>query len=270
MIIDAHTHVFPDKIAEKSIDILEKTGNEKAVIGGTEKDLLKSMEFSGVDISVVLPVVTKPQQFESINCFAAKLNENPKLVALGGIHPHCENINNCLDFIVSLGLKGVKLHPDYQQTDITDEGYIKILEGCRKRGLVAFIHAGVDPAYPNHVHCPPELSSEIIKDLTVDKSKPFIVLAHMGGAKQLDSVERHLIGLPVYMDTSFVLDSIERERMYNLIKLHGHKKILFATDSPWRDANQYIKIINSIGLSETERQAIFYKNTAELLNLDAM
>ena len=267
MIIDAHTHVFPDKIAAKSIDTLEKIGNEKAVIGGTAQDLAESMRASGVDISVVLPVVTKPQQFESINRFAAELNKNPKFIALGGIHPHCENINKCLDFIVSLGLKGVKLHPDYQQTDITDEGYIKILEGCRKRGLIAFIHAGIDPAYPNHVHCPPELSCDVVKELTVDKSKPFIVLAHLGGAKQLESVERHLIGLPVYMDTSFVLDSIERERAYNLIKSHSHKKILFATDSPWRDANQYISIINSIGLNENECRSILWKNTAELLNL---
>ena len=267
MIIDAHTHVFPDKIAENSIKTLEKIGGESAVIGGTAQDLLSSMKNSGVDLSVVLPVVTKPTQFESVNRFAAELNNNSKMIALGGIHPLCENINKCLDFIVSLGLKGVKLHPDYQQTDITDKGYIKILEGCRKRGLVAFVHAGIDPAYPNHVHCPPELSSQVVNELTIDKSKPFIVLAHLGGANQIDLVERHLIGLPVYMDTSFVLDSIERERVCDLIKAHGHKKILFATDSPWRDAKQYISIIKTINISENERQSILWKNSAELFNM---
>ena len=69
MIIDAHTHVFPDKIAEKSIRTLETIGKEKAVIGGTLSDLTDSMNNSGVDISVVLPVVTKPEQFYSINSF---------------------------------------------------------------------------------------------------------------------------------------------------------------------------------------------------------
>ena len=158
MIIDAHTHIFPDKIAEKSIKTLETIGNEKAVIGGTAGDLLEYMTYSGVDISVVLPVVTKPEQFNSINRFAAELNKNERIISFAGIHPLCENINKKLDFIKEHGFKGIKLHPDYQKTDITDEGYVKILAGCRERGLIAVIHAGIDPASPEHVHCPPDKS----------------------------------------------------------------------------------------------------------------
>ena len=265
MIIDAHTHVFPEKIAEKSISILENIGKQKAVIGGTATDLINSMTKSGVDISVVLPVVTKPQQFESINRFAVELNKYSKIISFAGIHPLCENINKLLDFIKESGFKGVKLHPDYQETDISDSGYIRIIEGCRKRNLKVIIHAGLDPAYPDHIHCPPDMSADIVKSLT--KDKPFIVLAHLGGTNQIDSVERHLIGLPVYMDTSFVLDSIERERVYNLIKSHGYEKILFATDSPWRDATQYINIIKTLPLNDTERDAIFGNNCARLLGL---
>ena len=265
MIIDAHTHVFPDAIAGRSIETLEKIGNEKAVTGGTADDLLGAMKAAGVDLSVVLPVVTKPRQFESINSFAAGLCRRPGLISLGGIHPACDDIDRRLDFIASLGLKGVKLHPDYQETDITDEGYIKILVGCRERGLAVFIHAGVDPASPGHVHCPPDLSADVVKAVT--KEKPFIVLAHMGGAKQIDLVERCLTGLPVYFDTSFVLDGTEKERIADVIRSHGIGKILFGTDSPWRSAKQYIGIINSILPDPEERDAVFSKNCAGLLGV---
>ncbi|MBR4910791.1 MAG: amidohydrolase family protein [Clostridia bacterium] len=263
MIIDAHTHVFPERIAENAIRTLETIGKEKAVIGGTANDLINAMDLSGVDKSVILPVVTKPQQFESIFNFAKELAAKKRFIVFAGIHPLCENINKLLDLIAENGFKGVKLHPDYQQTDITDEGYIRILEGCRKRGLIAVIHAGVDPAYPDHVHCPPEASAQVVRELTI--SEPFIVLAHLGGTKQIDEVESHLIGLPVYMDTSFVLDSIERERVCDLIESHGYERILFATDSPWRNAKQYVSIIKSLPLSKTEQDAILGNNCVKLL-----
>ena len=265
MIIDSHTHIFPDAIAERAITTLESTSGEKAVIGGTLCDLINMMNRSGIDKSVVLPVITKPEQFESVNAFAEKLNQNARIIAFAGMHPLCENINKLLDLIVSKGFRGVKLHPDYQETDITDERYIKILEGCRKRGLKVIIHAGVDPQYPNHVHCPPDKSADVIKAITRDE--PFIVLAHLGGAKQTDLVERFLVGLKVYFDLSYVLEETDQTRLRDIIKSHGVNRILFATDSPWRDATQYLKIIKSLPLSDTERDAILWRNCAELLNL---
>ena len=79
MIIDFHTHIFPDKIAARSIEALSKVSGVKAATDGTLNGLLVSMERSGVDLSVILPVVTKPSQFESINTFAAKVNEKYNL-----------------------------------------------------------------------------------------------------------------------------------------------------------------------------------------------
>ena len=186
-------------------------------------------------------------------------------MAFAGIHPLCENINKSLDFIVSKGFQGIKLHPDYQQTDITDENYIKILAGCKERGLTAVIHAGFDPAYPEHIHCPPDKAADVVKYVTDEK--PFIVLAHLGGAKQTDLVERFLVGLQVYFDLSFVLEETDQTRLTDIIREHSAQRILFATDSPWRDAKEYIKIIKSLPINDTERDAIFWKNSANLLDI---
>lgn len=265
MIIDVHTHVFPDKIAEKSISILENIGKQTAVIRGREADLVTAMQRTGVDKSIVLPVVTRPEQFESINRFAAEINKTPCLISFAGIHPLCENINKKLDFIKESGFKGIKLHPDYQQTDITDEGYVRIIDGCRRRGLTVMIHAGIDPAYPDHVHCPPELSSQVIREVTPRGAKPYIILAHLGGAEKLENVERFLVGLPVFLDTSFVLEKTDQTRLKDIIRAHGYKKVLFGTDSPWRDAGEYINIMKSLNLNTNEYEAIMGNNCAELL-----
>ncbi|MBO4733283.1 MAG: amidohydrolase family protein [Clostridia bacterium] len=265
MIIDAHTHVFPDKIAEKTISKLEEIGSQTARIGGRLSDLTASMDKSGVDISVVLPVITKPEQFFSINGFAEELNKNRRIISFAGIHPLCENINKCLDFIKENGFKGIKLHPDYQQTDITDESYVNILAGCKERGLIAVIHAGFDPASPDHIHCPPDKAADVVKYVT-DK-EPFIVLAHLGGAKQTDLTERFLVGLQVFFDVSFVLEETDQTRLTDIIRAHGAKKILFGTDSPWRDASTYLKIIKSLPITKTERDAILGDNCAKLLRI---
>ena len=267
MIIDAHTHIFPDKIAEKSIYTLEILGKQKAVIGGRAVDLLSSMEKSGVDKSVVLPVLTKPEQFDIVNRFAAELNKKQKIISLGAIHPLCENINNLLDILVGMGFKGIKLHPDYQKTDISDNRYLEIIAGCRKRGLKVIIHAGQDPASPEHIHCPPELSSQVVKELTPSGCEPYIVLAHLGGAESLDKVERLLVGLPVYFDTSFVLEKTERTRIKELIRAHGQNKILFGTDSQKKKKKHYIKLMKDLKLKDDEYKSIMGENASKLLDL---
>ena len=133
MIIDFHSHIFPDKIADKAISHLVEIGGIPAFGDGTEKTLLKSMEQAGYDISVILPVATKPSQFESVNRFAYDLNikywgknedglpdfklkgkKGRKLLSYGGIHPDTDDYKVELIKIKSLGFKGIKLHPDYQ------------------------------------------------------------------------------------------------------------------------------------------------------------
>ena len=50
----------------------------------------------------------------NVNDFAAAINNSKDIVAFGSVYPHSEDAFDELDRIKSLGLKGVKLHPDYQ------------------------------------------------------------------------------------------------------------------------------------------------------------
>ena len=125
MIVDFHTHIFPDKIAARTIEKLENIANIKAFTDGREHSLSASMQKAGVDLSVVLPVVTKPEQFDTVNEFAMQLNEKyqqqkTRLLSFGGIHPDTLDFRRELRVIKELGLLGIKLHPDYQNTYFDD------------------------------------------------------------------------------------------------------------------------------------------------------
>lgn len=264
MIIDFHTHIFPDKIAPGSIAHLEAASGITAATDGTLQGLLMSMEKNKVDLSVILPVVTKPSQFETVNLFAAKVNERyrGKLLSFGGIHPDCEDYKARLDTIKELGLPGIKLHPDYQGVMIDDTRYMRIIEYADAIGLIIVVHAGIDIGLPSPVHCPPQKAAKVIEKIRPKK----LVLAHLGGWKQWEGVYEHLAGKDVYLDTSFTLDYIAPEMFLKILKKHGCEKVLFATDSPWGDAKRDLGVLQSLLPQET-LDAILHGNAEKLLEI---
>ena len=269
MIIDFHTHIFPDKIAEKTIDYLMEKGGIPSFSDGKASSLINKMNDAGVDISVVLPAMTNPKQFESINRFAMEINEQYKgcertLISFGGIHPDCDDIENKLKFIKESGFIGIKIHPDYQGTYINDEKYIRILEIARDLDLVVVTHAGYDCGFKGEpIKCTPSLSYEVIRRVNHKK----LVLAHLGGNEMLcESIEK-LCGLDVYLDTAYVLNYLDKETFLKFIDKHGADKILFASDTPWSDIKSNVEKIKSFNLDRDIENKILFENAKKLLGI---
>ena len=274
MVIDFHTHIFPDKIAARTIESLGAIAGVRAATDGTLNGLLASMEKSGIEKSVIMPVCTKPEQFENINHFAKKINDTyeGKLISFGGIHPDCENPKEKLKYMKSLGIPGIKIHPDYQRVMIDDVRFMRIIEYANEAGLMILTHAGIDIGLPDPIHCPPEKMRKVLDTLKPEK----MILAHMGGWKQWEDVYEHLAGENVYLDTAFMFgvwdaskedrDYIGKEMFMKIVQKHGADKILFATDSPWSNAVKGIEYIKKLSISEKEKSLILGENAARLLN----
>lgn len=270
MVVDFHTHVYPDSIAEKTVGyLLDKINlpDKKAYTDGTADSLKESMKESGVDISVVLPVVTKPSQFESVNLFSEKLNGMPGIISFGGVHPDCENTEEKLTLLKSKNFRGIKLHPDYQGDFIDSEKYINIIRICRELRLKVIIHAGIDVGLPSPVHCPPDRVLKMLEEVEAKKYDPFIILAHLGGWKMENEVKDKLCGKNVFFDTGYCLDKYDKKDLLEIISLHGADKILFATDSPWGGQSEYVKILESLDIGDSEKELIFSANARKLLNI---
>lgn len=265
MIIDFHTHIFPEAIASKTIASLERVSGIKASTDGTLNGLLDSMEQSKVDLSVIMPVVTKPGQFDSINTFAKSVNEkySGKLLSFGGIHPDCENYKEKLRGIKELGLPGIKIHPDYQGVMIDDVRYMNIIEYANELDLIILTHAGIDIGLPEPVHCPPEKMRKVIDKLQPQK----LVVAHYGGWKQWEQVYEYLAGEQVYLDTAFTFEYIKQEMFLKILKKHDKSKILFATDSPWSQVQSGVEALKALSITQEEKEAILGENAKKLLKI---
>lgn len=266
MVIDFHTHTFPDAMAPKTIAGLEKAGGIQAHTDGTLGGLRESMRRAGIDWSVVLPVVTKPHQFHTINKVAAEITGRDGIISFGGIHPDTEDYKGELKTIKELSLKGIKLHPDYQKTFIDDEKYVRIIDYAAELSLITVIHAGIDIGLPSPVHCPPERTARMLKSLDAEHAE--IVLAHTGGYDQWDEVEEYLVGKPVYMDISYSLHRIGEEQFIRIVRDHGADRMLFATDSPWGGQKETLEMFCGLPLTEEEKDRILYQNALRLLGMD--
>lgn len=275
--IDVHTHTYPDKIVKKVVQRMEQAAGTRYKNDATPAGLVKSMESAGVEYSVVLPVATNPGQVGKLNAQAVQLKERYGecgLLAFGAIHPDTEAPREVLRGIRQAGLKGIKIHPDYQDTYFDDIRYLRILDAAAEFGLVVLTHAGVDEMYPDHVHCDVKRMVKVIETL----EGGHLILAHMGGWQLWEDVKKYICGAPVYFDTAFSLSgtvSVENNgvfgamlddaRFVDLVRSHGVSNVLFGSDSPWSSQKENIEWIQSCSLTETEKKMIFDENARKLL-----
>ena len=268
-IIDFHTHAFPDAIAGKTIGFLSQKGGIPAHTDGTLQGLYRALEEAGISLGIVLPVVTKPEQFTSITRFAAQINEEnsaggmTKLLSFGGIHPDTPDYKAELRMLAEAGFRGIKLHPDYQGVDFDDIRYMRIVEYATELGLIVVTHAGVDIGFPDMVRCTPKRALRMLREVKPEK----LVLAHMGGWGLWDEVLEVLAGEQVYMDTAYSMGHISEEQFGALCRAHGTKRILFATDCPWGSPKKDVERFLSIPLSEEDRERILFRNGEKLLGI---
>lgn len=277
MIIDAHTHIYPDLIAGQTIRGMEKTiynsqgFHAQAASSGKATDLTKSCEESGIDLAIVCPVATNTRQPAKLNKIGREMNEHTdetRLFSFGAIHPDNEDYKEIIDEIVAADMKGIKIHPDYQKTEFDDEKYIRIMDYAAEKDLVIVTHAGEDIGLPDKVHCTPDMILNVWKHIQPEK----LVLAHMAGWKLWDEVEEKIVGMPVYMDSAICMNKttpihLEQEQFARIVKNHGADKILFGTDSPWYDQGIALKDLRESGLTSEELELVLGENAKRLLNI---
>lgn len=269
MIIDFHTHIFPHKVAPKALHKLASIIHLTPSMDGTDQGLLDSMEKSQVDVSLVLPVVTDPHQFDSILKFASYINEtyssaSPRLISFAGIHPEADNYKEQLRTIAREGFRGIKLQPNYQGYVFDDVRYLRIIYAASELGLSILVHTGADPYTPDKIYCSPDMILHVLKETV----PPRLILAHMGSNENYQEAEEKLCGQNVYLDTAYTLMHIQEEQFVRMVHLHGADKVLFGTDTPWTSQAECVKRIQAMaGLSQQEKEQILWQNASILLGI---
>lgn len=263
MIIDTHIHAYTDSLAERVVKKLTETADCPCYTDGTIKGARELLRKSGIDFGVLLPIATKPTQQTTINNWVNEVSGDG-IIPFGTVHPFAPDALDELEGIHSMGFKGIKLHNDYQGVFIFDEHCKPIYKRCEELGLPVVFHMGYDPVSPMvHRAMPYDL---IWLSETYPKLK--IIGAHMGGNYQWEHVLRYAAGLPnVWFDTAFVAKDIDRALFAEIVKKHGTHRILFASDLPWSDPADEIKLVQQLNVPDKDKDLIFSDNARELLEI---
>lgn len=259
MIIDAHAHIFPDKIAEKAVESIGDYYGIAMSGTGTVAGLLESGSRAGIYKYVVHSTATKMEQVKPINDFIAQVKEeNESFIGFGTIHPDLADIDSEVDRIAALGLEGIKLHPDFQEFNIDDESMMAVYRAAEGK-LPILMHMGDEVKTSSR---PRRLAKvlDLFPRLTV-------IAAHLGGYRMWDEALECLAGRNVYFDTSSSLFVLEPERAAGIIRNYGVEKVLFGTDYPMWTHEDELWRFNRLGMTEKESRLILSENALRLFNI---
>lgn len=282
MIIDFHTHTFPEKLAKKAVEKLAGVSHTMPFTEGTVGELSDSMKEAGVDYSVNLPVMTGAGQVEKVNSSLMEQKQellSQGIITFGGMHPDYERYRQELKRLKQNGIPGIKLHPAYQNVEFDDIRMMRIVDYASELGLLVLTHAGIDVGLYEHNYCS---VAHILK--VIEQVHPTgLVLAHMGNWGCWEELERDLAGAPVWLDTAFAIgpitphpqqktkpcrmENLSYEDFVRIARKHGMDKILFATDSPWQAQKDYVERLRSAGLTHKEQEMVLGQNAAALLKI---
>ena len=262
-IIDAHCHIFPDKIARFATRNIQMFYDlPHASFRGEVNELAEQCNKSGVDKCVVSMVATAPSQPQKFNNAIAELIENfgDKFIPLGTLHPQSETIQADFEHIISLGFKGVKLHPDMQENKADCDGYKAIYELCSQKGLPVLLHTG-DSRYDNS-------NPDRIAGILQEFPELTIIGAHFGGWSVWEEAAEKLYKYDnFFVDTCSSMVSLTDTVIRKFINKYGTDKVIFGTDYPiWKQEDE-IRRIMSLGFSQDEYEKIFHKNVEMVLNI---
>ena len=261
-IINAHAHIYPEKIAAKATDTIGIFYDIKMQMpAGTSERLLEDGKAAGITRHVVHSVATTAHQVRSINEFIKReVEAHPEFIGFITLHQDLseEEMQNEVEWAIANNMHGVKLHPDFQKFNIDDEAVEKIYRSVGSRLPILF-HIGDDRYDFSKPHRLVKIAKKYA-DVT-------FIAAHFGGYRCWNdaSIYRGLDN--VYFDTCSSLPFISAEEAKKIIYMYGAERFYFATDFPLWDAKSELERFNKISLTDDERELIFSKNIRKLLNV---
>lgn len=265
MMIDFHAHVFPDKVAPYVISELKTKGGFDVCSDGTVAGLTRYMAGTGLTHAVAMGVAVRPDLVTKTNDWLMSIKDDA-IIPFGSVHPDYAQPHQEIDRLRQNGIKGLKFHSPFQQFRPDEERMMPIYEAMGE-DMVAFFHVGSGLSKDNKpVLATPESLIKVMENFPKLK----LVAAHFGGFQLLEQAQRYLVGRNLYLDTSWPpsLKAIGSDAIVQIINRHGAEKILFGSDCPTADPVSEIQFIDSLKLSDREKELILGENACNLLGLE--
>lgn len=261
MIIDSHCHIYPDKIVEHAVTGISEFYELPVRLDGKIATMVQQGRRAGIGHFVVFSVATTPGQVNSINRFIASAVQasGGLFTGLGTFHPLCEDIPAVVEEICALGLRGVKVHPDFQKTPVDDEAYQELFACCAGK-LPVYLHTG-DRRF--------DFSNPVRTRRAVQANPDTLFIgAHLGGWSVWEEAVVQLKDCGnLFFDTSSSFKWLGAKRAEEIIRTYGTQRVLFGTDFPMWKAEKELAFFAELGLNEQEKEQILCGNARRLFSI---
>ena len=259
-IIDAHTHIFPEKIASKAVSAIGDFYGLDMQRDGMSLDLIKSGDKIGVEKFLVCSTATRPEQVQSINDFIFEQckKHSDKFIGFGTLHPFMKEPEKEIERIAEFGFKGIKFHPDFQKFNIDDEKAVEMYKLLQEKYFI-LMHTGDD----RYDYSKPKRLAKVCDKLPDMK----VIAAHFGGYLCWDEVLDVYNHNNIFIDTSSSLFTLDHERALKIIERVSAKNVFFGVDYPMWDHEEELERFMALPLDEKTREDILYNNFCREFNL---
>ncbi len=262
MIIDAHTHVWPDRIAAAALAHNPVPGLE-ARGSGTVDGLMADMAVSGVDISCCLGIANEARHVERVNEFIGGL-ATPERIPFGTVHVDL-SVDENLASLARHGIRAVKLHPLFQQTALDDRRLWSILDAFGS-DIAVITHVGLGGDSHTNSLSSPQMIAAIARQFPQLR----LMACHFGGYRIFELAEEVLAGEDIVLETSWppTMATLAPELVRRFIRKHGAERIAFGSDWPMASPQAEIAAIRELGLSDEETELVLGRTLARVLQIE--
>lgn len=265
-IADSHTHIYPDALASRALRQIasfygfQDRMDEPGCVG-TVGYLLECCGQNGVSVALVSEAAHKPSLVDTLNTFILEscAASQGRLIGLCAIHPDGAHLQESLSLSKERGLRGVKIHPDYQGFDLDDPKCDPIYDFCRLEQFPLLIHCGDD----RYDCSSPQRLERVLKRFP---GLP-VIAAHFGGFRRWEESIKLKPAENLYFDTSSSLFSISREQALRFFEKFSYERFFFGSDYPLFDQKGELARFFSLRLPERQSEAILYQNFARFFSL---
>lgn len=252
-ITDVHAHVFPDKLADKAAHSIGDFYGAASYCAASVENLLREEQKAGISRCVISNSAVTPHQVYDVNTFlASAAASHPSFVGFGSIYPGMDGFEEELDRIVSLGLRGLKIHPDFQKLPIDDPSGIETYRAVARRGLPVLFHMGDD----RYDYSTPQRLMNLLRQVPDLR----VIAAHFGGWRAWELSYENPLPENVLYDTSSTTPMIPRDFVLRMLDRFGPERFLFGSDFPMWEPVKMVEQFRGLGLDENTLSRIFSGN----------
>lgn len=265
-IFDAHTHTYPEAIAEKAVISLGHFYDFPVQGKGTFADLAESGKAVGYGGFLLFCVATNAHQVPRVNDSIAALTAHAResgfvTIGLAGMHQAFADPLTELERCMDMGLRGVKLHPDIQGVDVDDPVFHPLYDRMQEANQLLYLHAGDNR--PQYRFSSPDKIARIARMFP----RLRIVAAHLGGYRAWGEAQCLFALDNVFYDCSSALWAMDAAQGAKIIRQCGQGRVMYGSDYPVLTPSQHLQLFLTLPLSEKEREDILWNNAASFLGL---